>query len=137
MPFQLDKTWKEVYILIKEGSLLQDSGKLKGQRYAKFTRIQGWNKAITGRMPLVLCAFKQISIIAAHLIRWLSGCCAMPAFHYVRQAARFTGQSFPKILIIGNHGRLTNFSSGCSAARLAHHVRDVGVGSSNLLTPTT
>ena len=27
--------------------------------------------------------------------------------------------------------------SGCSAARLAHHVRDVGVGSSNLLTPTT
>src|SRR5690606_15315117 len=26
--------------------------------------------------------------------------------------------------------------SGCSAARLAHHVRDVGVGSSNLLTPT-
>ena len=26
--------------------------------------------------------------------------------------------------------------SGCSAARLAHHVRDVEVGSSNLLTPT-
>ena len=27
-------------------------------------------------------------------------------------------------------------SSGCSAARLAHHVRDVGVGCSNHLTPT-
>jgi hypothetical protein len=26
--------------------------------------------------------------------------------------------------------------SGCSAARLAHHVRDVGVGCSNHLTPT-
>ncbi len=28
------------------------------------------------------------------------------------------------------------FSSGCSAARLAHHVRDVEVGCSNHLTPT-
>ncbi len=41
-----------------------------------------------------------------------------------------------KIAIIAFLFKAHSFS-GCSAARLAHHVRDVGAGSSNLLTPTT